>query len=117
MALLRRIDPSSRKARFGVGAAAWAAWGLVIWLATLAAPSENRAPPAPVLLVFLAGAVQGGSYSIAAFDRPWRVPGRVLVAATLAVIIFVVGGALVTALRPSVGASLWWAPSGDIRRR
>lgn len=106
MALLRWIDPSSRRARFGVGAAAWGGWGLVIWLATLAAPFESRSPSAPVLLVFLAGAVQGGFYSIAAFDRPWRVPGRVLVATALAVIIFVVGGALVTALRPFITASL-----------
>lgn len=106
MALLRWIDPSSRKARFGVGAAAWSGWGLVIRLATLAAPFESRGPSAPVLLVFLAGAVQGGFYSIAAFDRPWRVPGRILVATAFAVIIFVVGGTLVTALRPFITASL-----------
>jgi hypothetical protein len=98
-AVLRRLESPSRAARLWVSAATWAGWGLVLGLAAQAAPIETRPPVASIVLVALFAASQGALFALLALKPPWQRSSRAAIYAAVAVVLFVVGGALITGLR------------------
>ena len=101
-ALLRRLGSPSRAARLATGATCWASWGLVVWLAAQAAPIESRPPVGSVVFVLLVFTIQGALFGHLALKPPWDRSSRPAVYAAGAVVLFVIGGGLVTAFRGAV---------------
>jgi hypothetical protein len=98
-AVLHRLDSHTRRAQLWVGGATWATWGLVLGFAAQATPVETRPPVASVIVAALVAAMQGALFALVALKPPWSGSSKAAVYAAVAVVLFVVGGALITALR------------------
>jgi hypothetical protein len=94
---------STRRRRFAVGAAAWVAWALIVGLASLAAPREDEVGFADLVGGLVAAGVMGAVFSMVAFARPWKRPGRVTIGLALVVVVFVVVGGFLTLHWRSLG--------------